>query len=123
VVINIEASHCYPQFRRFLAEVARVLRPGGHLLYADVRPRLLIPEWEAALADAPLRIMSESVIDAEVLRALDKRTPRLLDQVSNSLPRYLQGVGREATHVHGSRFYRDLQRGEFSWRMYSLVKD
>jgi hypothetical protein len=67
--------------------------------------------------------MSESVIDAEVLRALDERTPRLLHQVSNNLPKYLQGIGREATHVQGSRFYRDLQRGEFSWRMYSFVKD
>jgi ubiquinone/menaquinone biosynthesis C-methylase UbiE len=36
VVINIEASHGYPDFPRFLAEVARVLRPGGRFLYADV---------------------------------------------------------------------------------------
>jgi fatty-acid O-methyltransferase len=32
-VINIESSHCYPRFPRFLTEVARVLRPGGHFLY------------------------------------------------------------------------------------------
>ena len=38
-VINVEASHCYPDFPRFLAEVARVLRPGGHFLYADFRFR------------------------------------------------------------------------------------
>ena len=37
LVINVEASHCYPSFPRFLAEVARVLRPGGHFLYADLR--------------------------------------------------------------------------------------
>jgi len=29
-VINVEASHCYPNFPRFLSEVERVLRPGGH---------------------------------------------------------------------------------------------
>jgi ubiquinone/menaquinone biosynthesis C-methylase UbiE len=28
-VINVEASHLYFRFPRFLAEVARVLRPGG----------------------------------------------------------------------------------------------
>ena len=38
-VINVEASHHYPRFPRFLAEVARVLRPGGHFLYADFRWR------------------------------------------------------------------------------------
>ena len=37
-VVNIESSHGYPRFSRFLAEVARVLRPGGHFLYADLRP-------------------------------------------------------------------------------------
>src|ERR1700757_4421321 len=45
-VINIESSHCYPRFPRFLAEVARVLRPGGHLLYADLRQRVHVAEWE-----------------------------------------------------------------------------
>src|SRR5262245_8913359 len=28
-VINIEASHCYPRVDHFLADVARILRPGG----------------------------------------------------------------------------------------------
>jgi ubiquinone/menaquinone biosynthesis C-methylase UbiE len=37
-VINVEASHIYPNLERFLGEVARVLRPGGHFLYADFRP-------------------------------------------------------------------------------------
>ena len=36
-VINVEASHCYPDFPGFLVEVARVLRPGGHFLYTDFR--------------------------------------------------------------------------------------
>ena len=36
-VLNVEASQCYLRFARFLAEVGRVLRPGGHLLYADFR--------------------------------------------------------------------------------------
>ena len=38
-VVNVEASHAYPRLPRFLAEVVRVLRPGGHLLYADFRGR------------------------------------------------------------------------------------
>ncbi|WP_338101579.1 phthiotriol/phenolphthiotriol dimycocerosates methyltransferase [Mycobacterium ulcerans] len=40
VVLNVEASHCYPHFSRFLAEVVRVLRPGGYLLYTDLRPSM-----------------------------------------------------------------------------------
>lgn len=120
-VVNVEASHCYPQFSRFLAEVVRVLRPGGHFVYADLRPRALVAKWEGALADVALRKVAEKRINGEVLRALDERTPRLLDEVSK-LPKYLQGFAREACHVQGSRYYCDVQRGEFDWRMYCFVK-
>jgi SAM-dependent methyltransferase len=122
-VVNVESSHCYPHFSRFLAEVARVLRPGGHFLYTDLRPRLGIADWEASLAGAPLRMVSERVINAEVLRALDERSQGSLELLSRQLPGPLQGIGREAYHVKGSRFYRDLESGEFSWRMYWLIKD
>jgi SAM-dependent methyltransferase len=122
-VVNVESSHCYPHFSRFLAEVARVLRPGGHFLYTDLRPRLGTADWEAALAGAPLRMVSERVINAEVLRALDERSEGSLEVLSRQLPGPLQGIGREAYHVKGSRFYRDLDSGEFSWRMYYFVKD
>ena len=72
-VINVEASHLYPHFSRFLAEVARVLRPGGHFLYADLRRRQGdIAEWEAALADAPMRMLSRDNIDAQVVRGTGK---------------------------------------------------
>jgi len=38
VVINIESSHCYPNFRKFLSEVKRVLKQNeGQFCYADFR--------------------------------------------------------------------------------------
>ena len=39
VVLNVESSHCYPDMARFVAEAARVLRPAGRLLFADMRHR------------------------------------------------------------------------------------
>jgi ubiquinone/menaquinone biosynthesis C-methylase UbiE len=36
VVINVEASHNYPNIRSFIREVHRVLRPGGWFLYTDL---------------------------------------------------------------------------------------
>jgi SAM-dependent methyltransferase len=81
-VVNVEASHLYPHFPRFLAEVARVLAPGGHFLYADFRRRHGLAEWEAALADAPMRLLSRAVIDAEVLRGNEKNAPRKHDLIS-----------------------------------------
>ena len=71
-VIKVEAAHAYPHFDRFLPEMVRVLRPGGHFLYADFRGYLEFSAWEAALAGMPMRLVSERVISPEVLRGLDK---------------------------------------------------
>jgi SAM-dependent methyltransferase len=35
-VVNVESSHCYPSRSRFFDEVARILRPGGSFLFADI---------------------------------------------------------------------------------------
>ena len=121
-VINVEASQAYPHFPRFLAQVARVLRPGGHFLYADIRAGAGIPAWEAALADAPMRLVSERVISAEVLRGMDKNTQRSLDLIDRHLPAFLHGWGREFAGIQDSRFYCDLQRGKMTYRMYCFAK-
>ena len=121
-VINLESSAAYPHFSRFLAEVARVLRPGGHFLYADLRPRDGIAEWEAALANTPMRRLSQEVINAQVLRGLDKNRRRTLDLV-NRLPSGLRRIGREYSCTEGTAFYRAIQREKYLYRMYCLTKD
>ena len=85
-VINVEASHIYPNFERFLGEVARVLRPGGHFLYADFRNRDAFVAWEAALTKPPLRLVSKKVIDKEVVRGLQNNSPRSTEIINRSLP-------------------------------------
>jgi SAM-dependent methyltransferase len=122
-VLNVEASHAYPHFPRFLAEVARVLRPGGHFLYADFRGYLEFSDWEAAMADAPMRMLSKRVINAEVLRGLENNSQRALDLVGNHLPSFLRPFGMFFAGVPGSLIYRELQRGRVSYRMYCFAKD
>jgi fatty-acid O-methyltransferase len=121
-VINVESSHCYPTFSRFLAEVARVLRPGGHFLYTDLRHRISIPEWEATLADAPMRLTAEEAINGEVLRAMEKNSQQWLDLIDRRVPALLHGLARAQTGVQGGKTYRGLQSGELSYRMYCFAK-
>ncbi|MDI1337718.1 MAG: class I SAM-dependent methyltransferase [Lacunisphaera sp.] len=121
-VLNVEASHCYPDFPRFLAEVARVLRPGGHFLYADFRFREGLAEWEQALASAPLKLVQTRVINAEVLRGMDANSARSLALIVRHLPKFLHPLGRDFAGVEGSRIYAALQRGEVSYRSYCFVK-
>lgn len=121
-VINVEASHCYPDFPRFLAEVARVLRPGGNFLYADFRFRDRHAEWEAALAAAPLQRQQERNINAEVLRGMDLNSARSQALIARRLPKFLHGLGRDFAGTQGSRIYQALITGELSYRSYWYTK-
>jgi ubiquinone/menaquinone biosynthesis C-methylase UbiE len=121
-VINVEASHCYPSLPRFLAEVARVLRPGGHFLYADFRFASVIAEWERDLAAAPLVQRKTRKINAEVLRGLDKNSARSLGLITRHLPSFMHSLGRDFAGVEGSRIYNALKNDGLSYRSYLFEK-
>jgi SAM-dependent methyltransferase len=122
-VINVEASHCYPDFAGFLAECARVLRPGGHLLYADFRFRDGWAEWESAVAAAPLEIVQTRDIREEVLRGMDLNAVRSEELVCRRLPRFLHSLGRDFAGLPGARVYEALKSGELSYRSWCFRKN
>ena len=121
-VINVEASHCYPNFPRFLAEAARVLRSGGHFLYADFRFADGIAGWEKAIAAAPLKMLRTRNINAEVLRGMNRNSPRSQDLIARHLPKFLHSLGADFAGVKGSRIYRALNTGDLSYRSYCFQK-
>jgi ubiquinone/menaquinone biosynthesis C-methylase UbiE len=121
-VVNVEASHCYPDFPRFVAEVARVLRPGGHFLYADFRSAGDVAAWEAALAAAPWQRLRSRVINPEVLRGLAQNSARSLALVERRLPSFLHGPGRDFAGVVGSRVHELFRTGAFSYRSFCFQK-
>jgi SAM-dependent methyltransferase len=114
-VINIEASHCYPRFPRFLEEVARVLRPGGHFLYADVHRRQEVAKWEEALGDAPMRLMSERVINEQVARGVEKIWPVTLFKQARLRASF--GFAIWVT------LYRRLLNNDVSYRIYCFANE
>ena len=122
VVINVEASHCYPDFPAFLRQVSRVLRPGGSFLYADFRFSDSLAAWEQALAEGPLPMQTHRIINAEVLRGLDANAAHSTDLVEKNLPKFLQPLGRDFAGLPGSRIYRALESGEMSYRSHVLTK-
>jgi ubiquinone/menaquinone biosynthesis C-methylase UbiE len=121
-VINVEASHCYASFPRFLTEVARVLKLGGHLLYADFHFAEGIAAWEQAIASAPLRMKARRDISGSVLRGMARNSSRSHALVSRYLPKALQRFGFDFAGVEGSRVYRALESGQMSYRSYCFEK-
>ena len=122
VLINVEASHCYPTFLKFLAEVARVLRPGGYFLYADFRFADGVVAWEKALASSPLQLVRTRNINAEVLRGMHLNSTRSLKLIERHLPKFLHSLGRDFAGVAGSRIYEALKNGTLSYRSYCFQK-
>lgn len=86
VVLSLESSHCYPDLKRFLAEVYRVLRPGGYFCFADLWNLDLMPwDWrqrEEALQAAPFQVDFEEDVSQQVCRALadESNVQSLLEQ-------------------------------------------
>lgn len=121
-IINVEASHCYPDFPGFLSEVARVLRPGGHFLYADFRFSDGFAAWEEAIAKAPLKFVQSRDISPEVLRGMNSNAEKNRALVRDRLPRFLHSLGNDFAGVPGAKVHAALQSGEMSYRSWCLVK-
>lgn len=122
VVINVEASHCYASFPQFLAEVKRVLRPGGHFLYADFRFAEDVPKWEDAIAQSALRILAQQDISADVLRGMRRNSSRSAALVARHLPKWLHKLGGDFAGIEGSRVFNALKEGKLSYRSYCFEK-
>ena len=123
VVINVEASHCYPDFPGFVDEVARLLKPGGKFCHADLRYRNGVEEWVAALAKHPrLRLDEMRLINLEVIRGMELNTPRYVAMVKQALPKFLHGLALDFAGVKGSRLHRDALSGEMSYRSFKLTR-
>ena len=122
-VINVEAAINYQNVAPFLRRSGACAAPGGHFLYADIRYADEIAAWEAELANIPMRLVSEQVINAEVMRGLEKN--RLLDQITRRLPNiaFLRGIANDYAGGPGSLIYRRLENGEASYRLFCFAKD
>ncbi len=121
-VLNVESSHCYPDFPRFLSEVARVLKPGGYFLYADFRFKDGLPAWDEALAKAPLRPLASREITARVRRGMDLNSNRWETMLVRLFPKFLHGLTRDFAGIQGSRIHAAMEKGEVVYRSHLFQK-
>lgn len=75
-IINIESSHCYGNVDKFLSEARRILRPGGHLLFADFRDIEQVETLRQQFSRCGMSIVEQTDITPNVVRALDLDTDR-----------------------------------------------
>lgn len=111
-VINIESIHCYARPERFLAEVARVLRPGGELLFAGFAARgRAYEDLVAALESAPLRLDRLDDITANVSASLAADEARKRAFLDSNVKGALKSFAMGAYAMQGSPMRTALDRG------------
>ncbi len=121
-VVNVESSFCYGSFDGFIAEVARVLRPGGHLLLADIRLAEEVEELDAALARSPLQVVDRRDITANVVEALARDSERRAGAKGDRVAPPLRGLFDTFLGVEGTRIPVHLRQREMIYLSYCLRK-
>lgn len=123
-VVNIESSHCYGDMDAFLAEVHRVLRPGGELRWADLRDRgdrldSLLRHFDSCA----LKLASERDVTPEVLHALRLDNARKVALIEAWFPRVVHPLVRLFAGLEGTRNYVRMAAGSISYRSARLLKE
>lgn len=97
IIFTVESSLNYPDFDAFLAEVLRVLRPGGHLLITDYRRASKGKRFEASLRSSGMEVLSFESIAPQIIRGLELSEDRKLAVINKYAPRILRPlIGRFA---------------------------
>jgi SAM-dependent methyltransferase len=122
VVVNVESSHCYPNLQTFFREVHRVLKPQGRFLYADLRERDGIAEWENSLRASGFSLLREEDITDQVLSALDQDNDRKTKLIDSLVPAVLRSSFQDFAGIKGSRIYEGFRTGSLRYLRFEAMR-
>lgn len=122
VVINIESSHVYPSMQDFLSEVQRILRPSGHMAFADLRHSSQLDVLDKCFNTAGLQIIQRSDITLQVLDSLSRLSDRRNAHINSTYPRVWRQAVREISAVKGTYVYNGFINGQQKYLCYLLQK-
>jgi len=122
VVVNVESSHAYGSVEKFLTEVMRVLKPGGHLLIVDFRSDNTISNFKDQLENSNLELLEEEDISKNVINSIELEDESKTARIKALIPSRWQKLFSEFAGVVGSRFYLTLKDGSRSYYRFVLRK-
>ncbi|RAW02607.1 hypothetical protein DQQ10_00380 [Pseudochryseolinea flava] len=123
VVLAVESSHALGNVKKFLSEVLRVLKPGGHLLLTDLRDSLEEMEsFREELMASGLLMINHEDITVNVLSAIESDDAAKRKTIESLVPKSYQKVFFEVAAVVGSRVHQSLRDGSGVYHRYVLQK-
>ncbi len=122
VVVNVESCHAYGSVEKFLNQVKRVLKPGGHLLLVDFRSDNTIDKFKEQLRNSGLELLEEEDISKNVITSIELEDESKTKRIKALIPPKWQKLFSEFAGVVGSRFYLTLKDGSRSYYRFVLRK-
>ena len=111
VVLNVESSHCYGNMDKFMSEVTRVLKPGGHFLWCDLRPGNSREKTNAHFASSGLQLINKNEITENIIVALEKMSAGRKSAIRSRVPRLVRNIFESYAGVEGSRVHDSFING------------
>lgn len=121
-IFNVESSHRYPDMKKFLNEIKRILKNNGYFLYTDFRYEHEMEELKKQLSESGLSIEKEKNINKEVLEALKMDDGRRRKLIKKLTPRVLHKTALNFAGTIGSKTYKQIESGEYVYFSYVLRK-
>ncbi len=122
VVINVESSHCYGSMPKFLAEVKRVLAPGGHFSFVDLRADEDEAKLHSQILASGMDLIEHEDITPQVLVALRLDSARKLAQMEKSISKTLLPMFTQFAGIEGSETYENFRTRRFVYVRYLMKK-
>ena len=109
VVLNVESCHAYGSVDKFLAEVRRVLKPGGYLLLVDFRDLKNMDLLRHQLKHSGMQMLDEEDIAPNVVKAMEAEDEMKKQRIKTLFPPKWQALFGEFAGVVGSRIHINLK--------------
>jgi SAM-dependent methyltransferase len=122
-IVNIEASCHYQDTAKFFREVFRLLRPGGHFVYADMHRTKDVNDLFAELGRSGLQILEHQDITQNVIRALELDNDRRMAGLKRLVPFFLRGLLKSFAGTQGTLVPNSLADGRLVYLSFVLSKN
>lgn len=122
-VVNVESARCYSDIPKFFREVHRVLKDDGHFLFADMIKKGELDEILTGLKESGFKIIHQTEITPNVVKALDVDTGRREELVTNLVPKWLIGGFLQFAGAKGTERYESFATGRMQYWSFVLSKN